>query len=65
MYELIELTECELDAVAGGNPFSISGISICASIASTISAAFTTAFANGPVLAQTNTSDQHVTITGP
>jgi bacteriocin-like protein len=65
MYELIELTECELDAVSGGNPFSISGISISASVASTISAAFSTAFANAPVLAQTNTSDQSVSISGP
>ena len=65
MYELIELTECELDAVAGGNPFSISGISISASIASTVSAALSTAFTNVPVLAQTNTSDQSVSISGP
>ena len=65
MYELIELTECELDAVSGGNPFSISGISISASVASTISAAFSTAFANAPVLSQTNTSDQSVSISGP
>jgi bacteriocin-like protein len=65
MYELIELSECELDAVSGGNPFSISGISISASVASTISAAFSTAFSNNPVLAQTNSSDQHVHISGP
>ena len=65
MYELIELTECELDAVAGGNPFSISSVSISASVASTISAAFSTAFGNAPALAQSNSSDQHVTITGP
>jgi bacteriocin-like protein len=65
MYELIELSECELDAVSGGNPFSINGISLSASIASTISAAFSTAFANAPVLQQSNSSDQHVNITGP
>jgi bacteriocin-like protein len=65
MYELIELTECELDAVSGGNPFSISGISISASVASTVSAALSTAFTNMPALAQSNSSDQHVTITGP
>jgi hypothetical protein len=64
MYELVELTKCELDAVAGGNPFSINGVSLTASIGSTISAALTTAFANAPALAQSNTSDQHVTITG-
>jgi hypothetical protein len=65
MYELIELTECELDAVAGGNPFSINSVTISASVASTVSAALSTAFANAPVLAQSNSSDQHVTITGP
>ena len=65
MYELIELTECELDAVAGGNPFSISSVSISASVASTVSAALSTAFTNMPALAQSNSSDQHVTITGP
>jgi hypothetical protein len=64
MYELIELTECELDAVAGGNPFSINSVSLTASIGSTISAALHTAFANAPVLAQSNSSDQSVTITG-
>jgi hypothetical protein len=64
-FELVELTECELDAVSGGNPFSISGVSISASIASMVSATLTTAFANAPVLAQTNTSDQSVSISGP
>jgi bacteriocin-like protein len=64
MRELIELTECELDAVSGGNPFSINGVSISASVGSTVSAALTTAFANAPALAQSNTSNQSVTITG-
>jgi hypothetical protein len=64
MYELVELTECELDAVSGGNPFSINGVSLTASIGSTISAALTTAFANDPALAQSNTSNQSVTIRG-
>jgi bacteriocin-like protein len=65
MYELIELSECELDAVSGGNPFSISGISISASVASTISAAFSTAFSNSHSVSQTNANDSSVTITGP
>ena len=65
MNELIELTECELDAVAGGNPFSINSVSLTASIGSTISAALSTAFANAPVLAQSNDSNQSVTISGP
>jgi bacteriocin-like protein len=66
MYEeLIELTECELDAVSGGNPFSINGVSIMASVGSTVSAALSTAFSNAPVLAQSNSSDQSVTISGP
>jgi hypothetical protein len=65
MYELIELTECELDAVAGGNPFSINGVSISASVASTVSAALSTAFTNAPALAQSETSDQSVSISGP
>jgi bacteriocin-like protein len=65
MYELIELTDCELDTVSGGNPFSINLSGISASVHSTISLALSTSFANAPALAQTNTSDQSVTITGP
>jgi hypothetical protein len=62
--ELIELTECELDEVAGGNPFSITA-SLTASVSSTISAAFATAFANAPATAITGTVDNEVYITGP
>ena len=65
MYELIERNECELDAVSGGNPFSISVSGISAAVGSTVSLALSTAFTNAPALAQSNTSDQHVTITGP
>jgi hypothetical protein len=65
MYELIELNEYELDSVAGGNPFSINLSGISASVHSTISLALSTSFANAPALAQSNSSDQSVTITGP
>ena len=64
MYELLDLTECELDAVSGGNPFSINGVSIFATVSSTVSAAISTSFSNAPALAQANSSDQSVTITG-
>jgi hypothetical protein len=65
MYELIELNEYELDAVAGGNPFSINLSGISASVSSTISLALSTAFTNMPALSQSNSSNQSVTITGP
>jgi hypothetical protein len=65
MNELIELTECELDAVAGGNPFSISGVTIRAAIHSSVSATLSTAFTNAPDVSQSNTSDQSVSISGP
>jgi hypothetical protein len=64
MYELTELTDGELDAVSGGNPFSINLSGLSASVSSHITLTLSTAFANAPVLAQTNTSDQSVTITG-
>jgi hypothetical protein len=65
MYELIELTDGELDAVSGGNPFSINLSGLSASVFSSISATLSTAFTNMPVLAQSNDSNQSVTITGP
>jgi len=65
MYELIELADGELDAVSGGNPFSINLSGLTASINSHISATLSTAFANAPALAQSNDSNQSVTITGP
>jgi len=66
MYELIELTELELDAVSGGNPFSNNfAASLTATVNTTISAAFNSAFTNSPALAQANTSNQSVNISGP
>jgi len=65
MYELIELTDSELDEVSGGNPFSINLSGLSASINSTITLALSTAFTNAPALSQSNTSNQSVTITGP
>jgi hypothetical protein len=61
MYELIELTECELDEVAGGNPFSIN-ISAAFSV---ISASVTSAIANSSAAAQENSVDNSVHVTGP
>jgi hypothetical protein len=65
MYELIELTDSELDEVSGGNPFSINLSGISASISSSIALTLSTAFTNAPALAQSNSSNQSVTITGP
>jgi bacteriocin-like protein len=65
MHELIELTDSELDAVSGGNPFSINLTDLSATLGSSISATLSTAFSNSPLLSQSNTSDQHVSITGP
>jgi hypothetical protein len=61
MYELIELTESELDVVSGGNPFSIN---ISATL-SAITASVTAAFANNSAVAQQNSVDNSVHITGP
>jgi len=61
MYELIELTECELDAVSGGNPFSIN---ISAAF-SAISATVNSAIANSATAAQENSVDNSVHVTGP
>ena len=60
LIELIELTECELDAVAGGNPFSIN---ITATLSS-ISATVTSAIANSATAAQANSVDNSVHVTG-
>jgi hypothetical protein len=65
MYELIELTDSELDEVSGGNPFSINLSGLSASISSSIALTLSTAFTNAPALAQSNSSNQSVTITGP
>ncbi len=61
MYELVELTESELDVVSGGNPFSIN---ISATLSS-ISASVAAAFANNSAVAQQNSVDNSVHITGP
>jgi hypothetical protein len=61
MYELIELTECELDAVAGGNPFSIN---ISATLSS-ITASVNSTISNSAAVAQSNSVDNSVHITGP
>jgi hypothetical protein len=61
MYELVELTECELDAVSGGNPFSIN---ITATL-SAITASVAAAFANTSVAGQSNSVDNSVNVSGP
>jgi hypothetical protein len=63
--EPIELLEFELDAVAGGNPFSIPATVSVSAISSTVSVALSTAFSNSPAAALTAAIDQSVTITGP
>ena len=65
MYELIELTDSELDEVSGGNPFSINLSGLSASISSSIALTLSTAFTNAPDVSQSNTSDQSVSISGP
>jgi hypothetical protein len=66
MYELIELTECELDAVAGGNPFAIGPVTLTAAgIASSVSATISSSFANAPASAITASVDNAVSISGP
>jgi hypothetical protein len=65
MYELIELTECELDAVAGGNPFEIVATLTAAGIASSVSATISSSFANAPATAVTASVDNSVHISGP
>jgi hypothetical protein len=62
--ELIELTECELDEVAGGNPFE-AYVYLFAEGRSRITSTVSTAFSNAPLVDQTNTSDQSVSISGP
>jgi bacteriocin-like protein len=59
--ELIELTECELDAVSGGNPFSIN----IAAVASAISATVNSTISNTAAGAQQNSVDNSVHISGP
>jgi hypothetical protein len=61
MYEFVELTEYELDAVAGGNPFSIN---ISATLSS-ITASVMSTIANSATAAQSNSVDNSVNVTGP
>jgi hypothetical protein len=61
MYELIELTDCELDAVAGGNPFSIN----ISAVLSAISATVNSTISNSAAVAQQNSVDNSVHISGP
>jgi hypothetical protein len=61
MYELVELTDYELDAVAGGNPFSIN----ITSVLSAISASVTSSIANSAAAAQQNSVDNSVHVSGP
>jgi uncharacterized OsmC-like protein len=64
--EPVELTEVELDAVAGGNPFAIGPVTLTAAgIASSVSATITTSFANAPATAIMASVDNAVTISGP
>jgi hypothetical protein len=62
--ELIELTECELDEVAGGNPFE-NLVTLTATLGSTISATVSSAFSKADLSSQTNTLEQNVSISGP
>jgi hypothetical protein len=65
MYELIELTECELEAVAGGNPNQVGTVVLTAAgIASTVNSAINQAFAsdNHSAAAIDSAIDQHVSI---
>ena len=59
--ELIELTECELDAVAGGNPFSITIDAVRSRVTATVNSTLENNSAN----AQENSIDNSIHITGP
>jgi hypothetical protein len=61
--EPVELTELELDAVAGGGPFSISAW-LSAQTGSSVTGIFTTLFVNKPITNIQNLVDNHVTISG-
>ena len=59
--EPVELTEFELDAVAGGNPFSIN----IAAVASAISATVNAALLNGSANSLANLVDNSINVSGP
>jgi hypothetical protein len=61
LYELIELTECELDAVAGGNPFSIT----IDAIRSRVTATVNSTLENNSAVAQENSVDNSIHVSGP
>ena len=59
--EPVELTEFELDAVAGGNPFSIN----IAAVTSAISATVNAALVNGSANSLANLVDNSINVSGP
>jgi hypothetical protein len=59
--ELVELTEFELDAVAGGNPFSIN----ISALGSTVSAFLSLVINNHPTTTITTIVDNSIHINGP
>jgi hypothetical protein len=59
--ELIELTECELEEVAGGNPFSIT----IDAIRSRVTATVNSTLENNAAVAQSNSADNSIHVTGP
>lgn len=61
--EPVELTELELDAVAGGGPFSISAW-LAAQTGSSVTGIFTTVFVSKPTTAIQNLVDNSVHISG-
>jgi hypothetical protein len=62
--EPVELTEAELDAVAGGNPFEIVATLTAAGAGSSVTASFKTIFINKPSTLIENVVDNSVTISG-
>jgi bacteriocin-like protein len=58
--ELIELTDCELDAVSGGNPFSIT----IDAYKSKVLAKVTATLENNSANAQENTIDNSINVSG-
>jgi hypothetical protein len=61
--EPVELTEIELDTVAGGGPFSISAW-LAASSGSSVTGIFTTIFVSKPTTVIENAVDNSVHISG-
>jgi hypothetical protein len=59
--EPVELTELELDAVAGGNPFSINVTAVFSSVSARVHASFENESRNSI----TNLIDNSVNVSGP